>query len=940
MSSSTPALSRRSLLGIALSCGTLAALDVPAAAANPLPSAVPAASLDRVQGAKAPMRIIGVEPAKVLRRHASVFTSEPRLTASFLRDASGRLRIVAACAALDDQVQVVDAATGKLVVTSTPFPGSGGGVTAVLQEKSGGDLLAFGGSPSVMRVSATGAVSKAFTAATGTTTAAYQPARDSRGRIWVGTYPQGQATRFDPATGQRAQTDRLAPTAQYVRALAIDEKDNVYAGTGAQNPSLFTWHTDSPGRVTEIPLPNAAETGFVSRIEAHGDFVFVYYSGSTGRLTFDVWHPATNSWVDRSWNWAPSSQQMASLPGSGTAYAVWDTTVLGVKTHKLMAIDTHTLTASFVCNVPEPIEAIHVEGSTVHLLGPGSRPTYTRVALARRAVTAGARPQFSRLTRQVQALTSHGGKLYFGAFLGDGIGSLDPDTGKTWRSAPGTGIGQIEGMHSYGGDLYVGSYTGAEVYRFTASSGSVKRITDMESQNQSRPLAWATAAGRVVAGTAAKNGLNTGALAILNPANNADVRVVDSPVSGQSIVGLVGEGDLVYGTTSRMGGHGARLDAKSAHVFAYNVRTRRRVWAREFPNENEINSPILVRGVLYVSTNNGIIRLNKTSGSAVKTWKVMNRTAAAGYRTSTIAHHQAADKILHVAGGVTTVIDVVRNTQKTMLNGDYKYPVLTPTGRLFYVANGRDIVEVDPTQRATIRSSADLVTVGANGWLYVSRSNRRGTYVAPLRADSGFGGYVRTANIVDWNNDGSLDVLTTHSDGRLVLHRAVKTGGFEAPQVIGKSGWSKLNVAAGRRGSKRSIFYLDRATGLLRVRDLLSNGTLSSSRKVASGWKGRSIALVVPSRTSSPVLVAKVGSSLYRYALGSTGKPARAGKRIASGFGSLASMSPVMGHKPQLNGIAWIDTLGRLRYNDVAYSSVGRTANSTSVLKYHKLASN
>ncbi|MBM6621122.1 PQQ-binding-like beta-propeller repeat protein [Micrococcaceae bacterium RIT802] len=885
------------------------------------------------------MRTIGVESAKVLRRHASVFTSEPKLSASFLRDATGRLRIAAGCAALDDQLQVVDAATGKLVYTATPFPGSGGGVSEVLLEKSGGALLAFGASPSVMRISSSRAVSKAFTAAAGTTTAAYQPTRDSRGRIWVGTYPTGSATRFDPATGKRVQTKRLGPTSQYVRALAVDERDYVYAGTGVQRPSMFTWHTEHPDQITEIPLPGVATTGYVSRIEAHGHYVFVYYSGATGNLTFNVWHPATNSWVNRPWNWAPSAQQMTSLRGSGTAYAVWNTTVKGVKTHKLMAIDTRSLASAFVCNVPEPADTIHVDGSTVHILGPGTRPTYTRVALGTRKATAGPRPQFSRLTREVQALTAYGEKLYFGAYLGDGICSLDPDTGKTWRSAAGSGIGQIEGMHVHGGGLYVGSYTGAEVYRVGASSGVVKRITDMDDEKQSRPLAWASAAGRVVTGTAAKNGFTTGALAIFNPANDKDIRIVASPVSGQTVVGLVGEGDLVYGTTSRMGGHGAKLDSKSAHVFAYNVRTRRRVWARQLLSENEINSPILVRGVLYVSTNNGIIRLNKATGSAVKNWKVMDRTAAVGYRTSTIAYLKAADKILHVAGGVSTVVDVARNTQKIMLNGKFKYPVLTPAGRLFYVEDGKDIVEVDPVQRPTIRSSADLVSVGSNGWLYVSRSNRRGTFAEPLRADSGFEGFVRTVNVVDWNDDGCLDVLTTHADGRLVLHKAVRTGGFEAPRILGKSGWGKLNVAAGKWGSRKSVLYLDRQTGVLRSRDVRANGSLSSSRKLASGWKGRSISLMVPSRTSTPVILAQVGNSLYRYTRTANGKPSSTGRRIATGFGGLRAMSPVVGHKPKLNGIGWIDEAGRLRYNDVASGAVGRTAKYKSVLKHHKLAS-
>ena len=105
------------------------------------------------------------------------------------------------------------------------------------------------------------------------------------------------------------------------------------------------------------------------------------------------------------------------------------------------------------------------------------------------------------------------------------------------------------------------------------------------------------------AGTIPEYGHSGGALAFLNPANDADIKVVSGPIPGQSVLGLVGEGDIVYGTTGIKGGYGTADDTKPAHVFAWNVAQGRLVWKRALTGEVEINSPILVRGVLYVSTN-------------------------------------------------------------------------------------------------------------------------------------------------------------------------------------------------------------------------------------------------------------------------------------------------------------------------------------------------
>ena len=205
-----------------------------------------AESLEATHGPEVPLTIIGIEPSVVLRRYRDVFSSVPDPAATFFRTGGGVLKIAGGCTGLADQLQILDAATGIREKSLVPFPGKGGGVGNAAYEAATGALLAFGADNTVKRVTLSGAIADAYPVASQSTNASFAVATDSKGRIWNGNYPTGNATRFDPATKATQHTTRLGTATQYVRALAIDSADNVFAGTGAQSPAIYTWHTDSP----------------------------------------------------------------------------------------------------------------------------------------------------------------------------------------------------------------------------------------------------------------------------------------------------------------------------------------------------------------------------------------------------------------------------------------------------------------------------------------------------------------------------------------------------------------------------------------------------------------------------------------------------------------------------------------------------------------------
>ncbi|GAA2136702.1 hypothetical protein GCM10009825_22180 [Arthrobacter humicola] len=649
-------------------------------------------------------------------------------------------------------------------------------------------------------VSLSGLVTDCYSGAPGTRTVAFAPAVDSKGRIWSGNYPMGSATRFDPSTRQTVHTPRVHAGAQYVRCLAIDNKDNVYAGTGVLNPRIVTWPTDSPAALREILLPDAAAKGFVYSIAAHSGVLFVYYEGDTHKELFRVFDLETAAWKRPPWTWSPVMRASAALPSGGDIYVIRNTGAI----FELIRIDSRTLAAEAVCAVPGAPHALRVESSDGDTLvdvlcGVGNQYEYVRVSIGGKKVVQSVNVDLADTPLKVQALapSKSGATIYLGGYLGDGIGSVDLMSGETWRSPSDAGIAQIEGMYPYDESIiYVGSYTQGRLFKFNPQTKSVTELIELRDVHlQSRPFAWAQAGGKVVAGTVAEYGYNTGALAIINPLNDSDITVISGPIPGQSVLGLAGEGDIVYGTTGIKGGYGSVDDTKPAHVFAWDVRQKRLVWQKPLLGEVEINSPLVVRGILYVSTNNGVIRLNKASGDLVFRYKLLNRSAAPGYKTSGITYLPQLNSIVHMSGGTATVLDMEARTRREILRGNYADMVVSGGGKLYCVEDGTNIVEVDAIQKSTVRSSADLVTVGADGWLYVARSLGGGKHAEPLRADSGFGPTVRGCHVVDWDGDGILDVVTSHDDGTLQLHRGLREGGFAVPERLAPGGWRLRQLA-------------------------------------------------------------------------------------------------------------------------------------------------
>jgi hypothetical protein len=170
------------------------------------------------------------------------------------------------------------------------------------------------------------------------------------------------------------------------------------------------------------------------------------------------------------------------------------------------------------------------------------------------------------------------GLVYAGGFFTGGLATYNPTTGQTLGHR---GIGQIEGMTAHAGRMYFGVYPGAQIYEFDpgqpwAPGSNPRRIMYLAEREQDRPFAW-TSAGDVVAfGTVPKQGAIGGALGLYDPATGEST-VIRDVVPGHSIVGLTYANGMVYGATSAWGG-ADQPGGDVAMVFAFDLATRTVRW--------------------------------------------------------------------------------------------------------------------------------------------------------------------------------------------------------------------------------------------------------------------------------------------------------------------------------------------------------------------------
>lgn len=251
---------------------------------------------------------------------------------------------------------------------------------------------------------------------------------------------------------------------------------------------------------------------------------------------------------------------------------------------------------------------------------------------------------------------------------------------------------------------------------------------------------------------------------------------------------------------------------------------------------------------------------------------------------------------------------------------------VAPAGAELCAAPGRFQPTTQDTSRASLHSAADVVAIDGAGSLvaYPAVGGRLG---GPTALGTGFGGAI-SAEPVDWDRDGILDVLVQWGDGRMVLYPGLAAGQFGAPVTLGQSGWDSMAVTTGpwcatnrlpqilaRDGSGNLYFYPNRGTGDLATRAYLATGVPTGAAAILDA-SGDGLPDLVAQRSDGALV-------LYR-SLGQEQLVDEARPVVASGWGTAGRLQVLRGlDGPGTVGVAAVRTDGSLAYWPVSAGAFG-----------------
>ncbi|MFF5790436.1 hypothetical protein ACFY5D_00125 [Paeniglutamicibacter sp. NPDC012692] len=540
--------------------------------------------------------------------------------------------------------------------------------------------------------------------ATNNASSLYGLALDSTGRVWGGSYPEGRVWNYTPDTKKFVQFPRFDESTDYVRSLAITSDDTVYVGTGTVAPKVVCFPAASPAHRTTLELPTLPPTGFVRGIQINGDHVLI--SADTLKTPL-IWNHRTKKLSAAVLS--ISRGRSAESPSGHTNYWVHGSALYS--TDSTTGEDTHL--GELDVEAPEHIWA---SPDCVYVLSrEGAQVATHRFDLRTKEVTLQSTVKLSGAGIGVHSLLCHtDGKIYIGGFQGQGIASLDPNTGERWQSLDSVAPNQITGMLQWDAKkTYIGSYSSADIIRFDTTRAEEGRnaFKHMErlqtSYGQSRPIGWAMNSRHVFFGTVPDYGKAGGALGIINPNNDSIEAIYNKLVPNHSIIGLAANEKYVYGTTSTRNGYGKPDTGGNAKVFAFDLASRKLAWVRDVPGHRAVMTPALVDDKIVAATIEGVVVLGVSDGGLVAEHSFtgrLDRHFRPGWSNASVRRLGDSYRFVHVADNSIQVLDFQDGTVQRIegVPGTGTAMAVAPNGRLFVSHEVLGIAEVstDPNRES------------------------------------------------------------------------------------------------------------------------------------------------------------------------------------------------------------------------------------------------
>jgi hypothetical protein len=526
---------------------------------------------------------------------------------------------------------------------------------------------------------------------------------DDKGVFYFGTseffgtapLPGGKLFSWNPKTRQYRDYGDWGATYGYVRSVEY-ARGKVYAGLG---PNAGLWQVDPrTGQRRQIPLPVGMPTDkYAYQMEDEGGYLYVLFSGGTSAQVGWVLNLRTLRWEHQIPGYL--GQTISGADHRGRVYLL-DGGVL-----KQFDPRHGTLTSTGFAGGPEQADkgglgagkgvARVVDPRNRHetIVGATSGGDLWRYDTVTRTGTYG---HVDGLVGTPTAPRSLGkgpdGKIYAGGYFQGGLVVYDPAT-TSWTEH--SFAHQIEGMSAHGGKMYFGVYPNAQLWEYDPAqpfgAANPKRLFDLKTDGQERPWTVVSAGRYVAIGTSPKNSQLNGAVTLYDPATGERRTWNTGLVTGANQISTLTYRDgVVYGGS--LGCCNSDGSKAPGQVFALDATTGEVLWrSTPLPTEQGVNGLTFDgQGRLFGQTYGTVFELNPATGELLRSVEefAYNWTTVSNFQPRAVnMAYDPGDDMIYTTNGTTrridpdTLADVGPNYRTT-------FAAVSPGANKFYVQNG------------------------------------------------------------------------------------------------------------------------------------------------------------------------------------------------------------------------------------------------------------
>ncbi|MBL1409273.1 ligand-binding sensor domain-containing protein [Sphingobacterium faecale] len=402
------------------------------------------------------------------------------------------------------------------------------------------------------------------------------------GKIYGGTYPDCLVFEYDPVTGFREISNgALQEKENYVRSLALDEKNNIlYGGVG------------SHAGLIALDLKSGSKTQILTQQDMQHEFVYdmEFVEGVKGGDRLFGWINSANHLESFIYN-VKAKKYEARL----SSIEIKSLTRRTGKEQVLYASEGKVYRLSFKDKIIAPIAIAEIHGrgragyidhkgnyklltSTHHLytIDPdnGNILEDTMLAIPKSPIS-------------IQTIFwGPDNRVWSAGYLAGQHGTFDPQTNQH-EDFPG--LHQTEGMNNFGDTLYFGIYTKALIYSYdvtkpwSANTSNPKFIGAVKDQDRPFAVIPSKSNNMMLFGTVPAYGQLGGAMVQLN-VSTEEMEIFPNIVEDQSILSLIEIDGRIIGGTSIFGGLGGKPKAKRGVLFEWNPKSKQILWKDSIDN--------------------------------------------------------------------------------------------------------------------------------------------------------------------------------------------------------------------------------------------------------------------------------------------------------------------------------------------------------------------